>query len=129
MKQCYVLVVTIFFTFVPFLVHGESQTTHREAGIEWISVKPVAVSTASYESPNRIHCYLGLAYETNGIRDVGVAMTVHCANIVAVASLLNAEITDGDTEVIKLSTNPVSSGDYKSISHILINRIDYKLVD
>jgi hypothetical protein len=129
MKQYQVLVVTLLFAFVPLLVHSESKTAQREAGIKWLSVKPLAVSTTSYESPNKIHCYIGLAYEINGTRDVGVAMAVHCANIVAVAALIDAEITDGDTEEIKISLNPITSGDYESISHILINRIDYKLAE
>ena len=129
MKPYYALSATAFLIITSLWVNSENQASPPDTEMEWISIKPVAVSTASYESPNRIHCYLGLSYELNGIRDVGVAMTVHCGNIVAVAALLKAEIADDDAEEIKLAIHSESSGDYRNIRRILINGINYNLGD
>lgn len=112
---------------VPLPGYCEDLDYRREGTTEWISARPLAVSTAAFESPSNIHCYMGIAYEVNGSRGVGAAMTRHCLNLVAVAALVRAEIADADSKGIRIAIVPDAADYYRRISHILVNGIDYDL--
>lgn len=110
-------------------VYSDTHNTQNSADYKWILATPLAVSTTAIESPNGVHCYIGIAYETNGMRRAAVAMSRHCLNLVAIAALVHAEATDGDSEKIRLAINNVksSSDAFYNFSHIYIDGIEYDL--
>ncbi|MGD2055344.1 MAG: hypothetical protein PVJ15_00945 [Gammaproteobacteria bacterium] len=127
MKSCLRLLLAVFVGSLPLSGYCGDRGQPPGGDTAWVTVTPLAVSTAAFESPSNIHCHMGLAYEISGTRYAGAAMTRHCLNLVAVAARVQAEIADADSEAIRLVIDPEATDYYRRIRHILVDGIDYDL--
>jgi hypothetical protein len=98
------------------------ETTPRT---EWIMARPLALSFYASDSPNGVHCYIGLAYEIDDSTKAATARYRHCTDLAGISALLRAEITDGDDEIIQLAVSPNLSGRFDQIDSIIIGGTEY----
>jgi hypothetical protein len=127
MKYLNIFITLALFISIPLPGYSDDRKARTVTENEWILVRPLAVSTDAIESPNGVRCYIGVAYEANGIRNAAVAMSRHCLDLVAIAALVRAEATDGDNEEIKLAIIKIPTDTFDQFSHIYINGIEYEL--
>lgn len=127
MRLCGIIICLALLLSVPLPGYSDTRNTQDAAEYEWILARPLAVSTTAIESPNGVHCFIGVAYDANGIRNAAVALTRHCLNLVAIAALVQAEATDGDSEEIKLAIRRMPTGAFIQFSRIDINGVEYDL--
>jgi len=127
MKFCSIFISLVLMICVPFPGYSDDRNTLSVTENEWTLVRPLAVSTDAIESPNGVSCYIGIAYEENSIRKAAVAMSKHCLDLVAIAALVLAEVTDDDNEEIKLAIKKIPTDPFDHFSHIYINGTEYDL--
>jgi len=127
MRLCGIFVYLALLISVPLPGYSDIRNTQDAAEDEWILARPLAVSTTAIETPNGARCFIGIAYDANGIRNAAVALSRHCLNLVAIAALVHAEATDGDSEEIKLAIKKMPTGAFVQFSRIYINGVEYDL--
>ena len=119
------LIPLLLFIIASPVIHGDERT----AQTEWIKVRPLALSFYASDSPNGVHCYMGLAYEIDDSTKAATARYRHCTDLAGISALLRAEIADGDNEMIRIAVTPNPSGMFDQILSIIIGGIEYHLAE
>ena len=127
MRLCGIIISLALLLSLPLPGYSDIRNSQDAAEDEWILARPLAVSITAIETPNGAHCFIGIAYDANGIRNVAVALSRHCMNLVGITALVQAEATDGDSEEIKLAIRRMPTGAFIQFSHIYINGVEYDL--
>jgi hypothetical protein len=107
------------------VIHSGEKTAQNE----WIMARPLALTFYASDSPNGVHCYIGLAYETDDSTKAATARYRHCTDLAGISALLRAEITDGDKEIVRIAISPNRSGMFDQIDSIIIGGIEYHLAE
>ena len=107
------------------LIHSDEKTVQTE----WIMARPLALTFYASDSPNGVHCYIGLAYETDDSTKAATARYRHCTDLAGISALLRAEIADGDNEIIRIAISPNPVGMFDQIDSIIIGGTEYHVAE
>jgi hypothetical protein len=125
MKLPLSLLPLLLFAIASPVLHGGE----KSAKTELIMARPLALSFYASDSPNGVHCYIGLAYEINDSTKAATARYRHCTDLAGISALLRAEIADGDNESIQIALTPNPPGMFDQIETIIIGGIEYHLAE
>jgi hypothetical protein len=123
MKYPLNLIPLLLFIITSPVIHSDERT----AQTGWIMARPLALSFYASDSPNGVHCYIGLAYEIEDSTKAATARYRHCTDLAGISALVRAEIADGDQESIRIAVTPNPSGMFDQIDTIMIGGIEYHL--
>ena len=93
MRLCGIIICLALLLSAPLPGYSDIRNPQDAAEDEWILARPLAVSTTAIEPPNGAHCFIGIAYDANGIRNVAVALSRHCLNLFGINPNKIARIT------------------------------------
>jgi hypothetical protein len=119
------LLPLLLFIIASPVIHSDERTPQSE----WIMARPLALSFYASDSPNGVHCYIGLAYEIDASTKAATGRYRHCTDLAGISALLRAEIADGDNEIIRIAVSPNPSGMFDQIDSIIIGSIEYPLAE
>lgn len=125
MKYPLNLIPLLLFIIASPVIHGDERT----AQTGWIMARPLALSFYASDSPNGVHCYIGLAYEIDDSTKAATARYRHCTDLAGISALLRAEIADGDNEMIRIAVSPNPSSMFDQIDSIILGGIEYHLAE